>query len=186
MTSGPTAMARSDHALSNQRPDAAAVNRLTTPCATTAVGDDAGRSILEAVVALALVAIAVISWGRLSVTSARTEATVAHREIALELATNSLEELRLRPWDTAAIDPESKGALRDFEGRPTVQGKGGVPARVDQVRDGREFTVTTHITDPGSAAWRNAIVIVEWAEGERTARLRLDSALRRPDAAVSR
>lgn len=132
-------------------------------------------------IALALIAVAVTTWGRMSLASSRTEATVAHREVALELATNSLEALRVRSWDAVSIDPASAGAVRRFEGHPTVQDPAGIPAQVTLDRDGREFIVTTHITDPGDDAWRNAVVIVAWQEGQRTVELRLDSALRRPD-----
>ena len=161
------------------------MNRLSTPHASGAARGDRGRSILEAVLALALVALAVTSWGRMAVTSARTEATVAHREIALELAANSLERLRLRTWDAVAIDPAGAGAVRTFEGNPTVLDARGVAARLEEARDGRDFVVTTHITDSGDDSWRHAIVIVEWSEGGRTPHVRLDSALRRPDGATA-
>lgn len=175
-------MSRPAHGRGSRRPDAAVVNRPTTPCPTAVAGTgDAGRSILEAVIALALIAMAVVSWGRMSVTSARTEATVSHREIALELATNALEELQLRDWDATAIDPASPGTVRRFEGQRTVLTATGLPARVEHSRDGRLFVVVTHITESADDSWRNVIVIVEWPEGERTAELRLDSARRRSD-----
>ena len=172
------------HRRASRTPDAAPVNRRSPSRATAAVAEDGGRSILEAVVALALIAIAVTSWGRLSVTSARTEATVAHREIALELASNTLEQLRLRPWDAVSVDPAGAGAVRAFEGNPTVLDATGVTALVEHPRDGRTFTVTTHITESGNDAWRHAIAIVEWDEGGRAVQVRLDSALRRPDTAT--
>jgi len=179
-------MSGSAHGRTSLRTDAANVNRPNLPRPTASAGTgDAGRTILEAVVALALIAIAVTTWGRMSVTAARTDANVAHREVALELATNTLEELRVRTWTATAIDPATPGFVRRFEGLPTVRDASGVAARVTHTRAGRDFEVTTHLTDPGDDSWRNAIVIVEWAEGERTAELRLDSALRRPDTGDS-
>jgi len=176
-------MGGSTHGCADRRTDAPVVNRPPTSgsIAPAHIGDG-GRTIFEAVVALALIAIAVTSWGRMSVTAARTETTVAHREVALELANNTLEELRLRSWETAAIDPASLDAVRRFEGSATIFAAAGVPARVVDTRDGRDFAVVTHITNSGDDSWRRAIVIVEWHEGERATELRIDSALRRPDA----
>lgn len=173
------------HRRASRTPDAAPVNRRSPSRATAAVAADGGRSILEAVVALALIAIAITSWGRLSVTSARTEATVVHREMALELASNTLEQLRLRAWDAVSVDPAGAGAVRAFEGNTTVLDAAGATARIEVPRDGRTFVVTTHVTESGNDAWRHAIVIVEWDEGGRTAQVRLDSALRRPDTAAT-
>lgn len=181
MTSGHLRMGPAAHRQASRTPDAAPVNRRSPSRTTATVADDGGRSILEAIVALALIAIAVTSWGRLSVTSARTEATVAHREVALELASNTLEQLRLRPWDAVSVDPAGAGAVRTFDGNATVLDTAGVAARVEHQRDGRTFIVTTHITESGNDSWRHAIAIVEWDEGGRDVQVRLDSALRRPD-----
>lgn len=180
--SGHEAMGGTAHGALSRRADAVPVNRLTTSCPTAVVeADDAGRTILEAVVALALIAMAVIGWGRLSVTSARTEASVAHRETALELAHNALEELRVRPWDAAAIDPASAGVVRRFEGNRTVTDPNGIAAESIVTTDGPDFTITTHITESPAESWRRVTVVVVWTDEQRSASLRLDSALRRAD-----
>ncbi len=141
---------------------------------------DSGRAILEALVGLTLVALAVVGWGRASVTATRTEAAATNREIALELATNTLEEMSIRDWATAAIEAVP-GAPARFEGRTIVRSPRGVPATTIVARDGRTFEIRRDVTDSGDPAWRHLIVRVGWREGEREVEVRLDGAIRRPD-----
>jgi hypothetical protein len=141
---------------------------------------DSGRVILEALVGLSLVALAVVGWGRASITATRTEVAAANREVALELASNNLEELSVREWPVAAVASSPDEASR-FEGRAIIRSRNGVPAMTVVERNGRTFEIRRYVTESGNPAWRHTAVLVGWREGERDAEVRLDGAIRRPD-----
>lgn len=143
--------------------------------------DDGGRTILEALIGLALVGLAVLGWSRMATATTRAEAAATHRTAALELASNAVDSLVARDWADAAIDPDQPGAVRRFEGRDVVLGPGGAAGEESVSREGRSFTVRRYVLDSGDPAWRRIVVTVAWAEGEVEYDVRVDSAVRAPD-----
>lgn len=158
-------------------PDAVRVNRTRALVAEA----DAGRAILEAVVGLALIALAVVGWSTATVTATRTVASAEHRQVALQLANNALEDLRVVSWDRVGIDATSAETVLRFEREDTVFATDGVPALQSVEVDGAPYELRVHITDGGDDAWRRVIVIVSWADGPVTRDVRLESAVRRAD-----
>lgn len=165
--------------MESRTPDASPVNRTRALVAEADV--DAGRAIVEAVVGLALIAIAVVGWSTATVTATRTVASAEHRQVALQLASNELEDLRILAWDQVGIDPRSDDVVTRFEGDDIVLVADGRPALRSIELDGAPYEIRLHITESGDPSWHRAIVIVSWDDGPVTRDVRLESAVRRDD-----
>lgn len=176
-------MVRPAHQTGRDGPDTPAVNRRVSPLHLGRA--DAGRAILEALVGLSLIAIAAVMWGNAAVVGARAESNTRHRTMALDLATSELEQLRALPWSALAVDPSGPGAVRRFEGEPVVLDPAGLDAQITAEVDGTTFDILRMVTEGGDPGWRRLVVDVSWAQGEYTARVRLDGAALRGDGVGS-
>ncbi|MFQ5558917.1 MAG: hypothetical protein ACE5GB_15600, partial [Acidimicrobiales bacterium] len=147
---------------------------------------DAGRTVIEAVVALTLIAIVATAWAKMATAAIKVDDMANRRADALDVATSEIESLIARPFDSLAIDPTSAGAVRTFEGSPVILDPAGVAAITDRTLEDTTFTVRRTVVNPGSAIWKRVVVTVDWTTNLDTGSLRLEGASHAADLGAPR
>ena len=160
-------MGRSAHLLSGQRDDAGQVRENRAR--------DEGRTVLEAVVALTIVAITATAWAQTATVAVRTDERVEHREQALDIAVAELETLRVH--DAAALGTAGAGGASTLDGLPVLTDPSGPSHLVVHDLETASFTARRYVLDPGSARWRRLVVVVSWALLDEDLEVRLDTAI---------
>ena len=136
---------------------------------------DDGRTVLEAVVALSIIAMTAAAWMQVGGSAARAEIAGNQREAALELASSEFEILRVTPGVESGTD--GAGGLSVFDGRPILTDAAGPVHADSRVVDGTTFGIERYVLDPGSSSWRHLVVVVSWDDRGVARDLRLDSAV---------
>jgi len=137
--------------------------------------DDEGRTVVEAVIALSIIAITALAWSQVATVVARTQLSGDHREAAVELAASELETLRV--LDGIETGTSSANGLTTFDGDDVLTDSAG-PAHSRSVTvDGTGYTIDRLVLDPGADSWRRLVVTVTWTDGSQTRDLRLDTAI---------
>ncbi len=138
---------------------------------------DGGRTVLEAVIALTIVAITAVAWSRMAIAATKVDSVASHRVIALDVATDEIEKLRITSPSSLEIDPSSQGAVTSFEGLAVITASGGLSATVTRTVDFIDAEVLRLVLDPGPDTWRRIVVIVTWPEGGTDHSVRLDTGI---------
>lgn len=137
-------------------------------------GDD-GRTVLEAVVALSIIAATAAAWVQMTTVAARTEVTSDRLEDASALAASEIEVLRATPGIERGTD--DSGGQSQFDGL-TILTDGAGPAHDETVTvDGHDFEVERYVLDPGSTSWRRLVVVVRWTDNGASRDVRVDTAI---------
>jgi type II secretory pathway pseudopilin PulG len=143
-------------------------------------GDESGMTLVEVVVAMALLAGSVFAAVSVFDSTARASARMTERERALALAEEVVEEMVAAPYDAVGLDPAADGYVDTFEGHATVQVQpSDFGPRETRTVGAVTYTIVRHITwgevrqpdgtsVPGS--WKRLTVEVRWDPG-RTVRL---------------
>lgn len=136
---------------------------------------DDGRTVLEAVVALSIIALTALAWSQIASVAARTEVSGNQRDIAVDLASSEIEMLRATPGiETGADDA---GGLALYDGLPIVTDPAGPVFTEDRDVDGTTFGIERFVLDPGSPSWRRLVVVVTWDDRGSPRDVRLDTAI---------
>ena len=134
---------------------------------------DEGRTVLEAVVALTIVAITATAWAQTATVAVRTDDRVEQREQALDIAVGELEALRVH--DDVALGTAGAGGAGTFEGLPVLTDAAGPVHQTVHDRDSVSFTARRYVLDPGSDRWRRLVVVVSWPSSGDDLEVRLDT-----------
>ena len=138
-------------------------------------GRDEGRTVLEAVVALSIIAASAAAWAQMATTAAHAERSGDRRSTAVEIASSEIEVLRTTPGIERGAD--DAGGLTDLDGLPILTAASG-PAQVTTTDVGNTtFTVERFVLDPGSASWRRIVVMVTWDDRGVEHDLRVETAI---------
>ncbi len=136
---------------------------------------DDGRTVLEAVVALSIIALTAAAWSQIASVAARTEVTGNQRQAAVELASSEIETLRATPGIEAGAD--GSGGLALYDGLTILTDASGPAYTEDVDVDGTTFGIERFVLDPGSASWRQLVVVVTWNDRGSTRDVRLDTGI---------
>lgn len=146
---------------------------------------DRGMSLLEVVVALALMATGVMATASAMDGSTKAVSAVDHRSRAVLLAQSTVEQLRSIPYASLGIDASLDGFVPTFEGRDTVVvGGSEVRPRSDEPGEGLTYRVERMVTwddvvlgdgHVSRGAAKRLTVLVGW--GADGAQVRLDSGI---------
>lgn len=160
-------MGRSAHLLTGRSDDAGQVRENRAR--------DEGRTVLEAVVALTIVAITATAWAQTATVAVRTDDRVEQREQALDIAVGELEALRVH--DTIGLGTAGAGGATLFDGLPVLTDGSGPAHQIVHDMDTVSFTARRYVLDPGSDRWRRLVVVVSWSSPGEDLEVRLDTAV---------
>ena len=136
---------------------------------------DAGRTVLEAVVALSIVAITATAWAHTAGVAVRADDRIEQREQALDLAVAELEALRVD--ESTPLGTADAGGATVLDGFAILTDPSGpVHVRTHEAT-AASFTIARFVLDPGSERWRRLVVFVRWTERDEDLEVRLDSAI---------
>lgn len=137
-------------------------------------GDD-GRSVVEAVAALTIIAVTALAWSQMASIAVRTDALVDRRAVAIDLAGSEIERLRVTPAVEAGTDaPDDTDPV---DGLAVIVDPAG-PGHLETVTiDGFDYVVERLVLDPGSPSWRRLLVTVGWEDGDVVRSVRVDTAI---------
>lgn len=138
---------------------------------------DSGRTVLEAVVALTLVALTTVAWSRLDISATRADAFARHRDAAHAVAVTELEQLRSRLADDLGVTSASIGSTTTFDGDPIITSDSGVAAMTQTKLGELPADVERYVVAGASDSWRRIVVIVTWIEGTAERSVRLETGL---------
>lgn len=141
-------------------------------------------TLIEVVVAMALLAGSVFATVSVFDSTARASVRMSERERALALAEASIEEMVAAPYDRVGLHPAAEGYVDSFEDHPTVR----VEASPFPPRETREvgpvtYTIVRQVTwgevrrangTTVDGSWKRLTVEVRWDPGRS---VRLDSGL---------
>ncbi|MEM9466648.1 MAG: discoidin domain-containing protein [Actinomycetota bacterium] len=136
---------------------------------------DDGRTVLEAVVALSIIAATAAAWSQLATTAAHAERSGDQRNVAVEIAASEIEILRVTPGIEDGAD--SDGGLVDYEGLTILADASGPSQSEDVDVDGTTYTIDRYVLDPGSTSWRRIVVEVRWNDRGIDNDIRVDTAI---------
>ena len=129
-------------------------------------GGDDGFTMIELMVSLFIVALVGTFAAALQMASSRAVRTQADRQIAAQLVTRELEKARGMGGDAAAgLDPSESQQINGltFQLTRTVD-----PCWQTLSADGKTLTCTgTQVS--GSQEMAHVVIVVSWAEGDKTA-----------------
>lgn len=136
---------------------------------------DAGRTVLEAVVALSIVAITATAWAHTAGVAVRADDRIEQREQALDLAVAALETLRVH--ESTPLGTAGAGGETTVDGFAILTDPSGpVHASTHESADAT-YTISRFVLDPGSQRWRRLVVFVRWTERGEDLEVRLDAAI---------
>lgn len=136
---------------------------------------DEGRTVLEAVVALSIIAATAAAWVQMTTVAARTEVSGDRHEDAAALASSEIEILRATPGIETGTD--GSGSLTQFDGLTILTDAGGPDHAETVTVDGHDFGVERYVLDPGSTTWRRISVVVSWTDAGVARDVRVDTAI---------
>ena len=136
---------------------------------------DAGRTVLEAVVALTIVAITATAWANTAGVAVRTDDRLEQREQALDLAVAELETLRVH--EATPLGTAGAGGETVLDGLAVLTDPSGPTHAATHTTADASFAVSRFVLDPGSERWRRLVVFVRWTERGEAHEVRLDSAI---------
>ena len=149
---------------------------------------EAGTSIVEVLVATALLSVGVLVVLASIGAAERATAAGERRSAAVRLASDELESIRSLRYDDIGIAPSSDGYVPRFEGRPTVSGSVNRVEASGTTDDGATtFDVERHVTwsaiDVGGAriddGFKLVTVVVAWSDPAGDHRIRHDTGIYR-------
>jgi hypothetical protein len=166
-------MGHSSHLWASFTTDAESVrDRLSRPSRGT--GDD-GRTVLEAVIALGIIAASAAAWTQMTTVAARGSITAERHQDAVALASSEIETLRVTPGVGNGTDGTGGGSQLDGL---TILTDASGPDPADTVTvDGHDFEVQRYVLDPGSSGWRRLVVVVQWDDNGVDRDVRVDTAI---------
>ncbi|MCP5026930.1 MAG: hypothetical protein GY929_11670 [Actinomycetia bacterium] len=138
---------------------------------------DRGRTIVEAVAAMAIVLLAAASWLTLNQSSGAAQAATATRREALALARAEIDFIVGMSPATAGLDPTADGWATSFEGRSMVAVAGGLVGDERITQNGETYGVLRRVVleeSPGGATWKRYTVVVTWSDDFGSHEIRLD------------
>ena len=144
-------------------------------CVNQSSRQDCGRTVLEAVVALTLVALTTVAWSRLEISATRADAYAAHRGVAHSIAVDEIEQLRTRLPEDLGVTAASLGSTTTFEGEKVVISASGVDASEATTVDGLEAEIQRYVVIGSLDSWHRVVVIVTWVEGAAKRSVRLET-----------
>ena len=141
----------------------------------TEEGRDDGRTILEAVVALSIIAATAAAWVQMTTVASRSKVSADRHEDAVVLASSELEVMRTTTGIETGTD--GSGGASQFDGL-TILTDGSGPTHSETVAvNGHDFGVERYVLDPGSASWRQLVVVVTWTDSVGARDVRVDTAI---------
>ncbi|MEM9200508.1 MAG: discoidin domain-containing protein [Actinomycetota bacterium] len=136
---------------------------------------DGGRTVVEAVIALSIIAATAAVWAQMTSSAAKADVSTDRREVALELATSELEVLRATPGIEDGLD--GTGGPSQVDGIDVVSDVAASPYSSSTDVSGVTFTIDRFVLDPGEEAWRRLLVTVTWQDHGFQQDIRLDTAI---------
>ena len=136
---------------------------------------DEGRTVLEAVIALSIIAATAAAWVQMTTTASRAKVSADRHEHAALLASSELEILRATPDIEAGTD--GSGGASQFDGL-TILTDGAGPDHSETIAvNGHDYGVERFVLDPGSESWRRLVVVVSWTDTTGPRDVRVDTAI---------
>lgn len=155
--------------------DADAVSVRDRLSRTERLSRDDGRTVLEAVVALSIIAASAAAWAQMATTAAHAERSGDRRSTAVEIATSEIEVLRATPDIERGAD--DAGGLADLDGLAILTDASG-PEHTETIEIANTtFTIERFVLDPGSTSWRRIVVVVSWDDRGTEHDVRVDTAI---------
>ncbi|MCP3853724.1 MAG: hypothetical protein GY698_03180 [Actinomycetia bacterium] len=139
--------------------------------------EDRGRTVVEAVVAMAIVLVAAASWMTLNQSSGAAQEATAGRREGLALARSEIEFITGLAPGQAGLDPTADGWEATFEGSPMVAVADGLVGNEAVEVGGETYTIVRRVVleeSAGGANWKRYTVSVSWSDRFGSHEIRLD------------
>ena len=136
---------------------------------------DAGRTIVEAVIAMSIIAASAAVWAQMMTSAAKADVSTDRRAVALELVTSELEILRATPGIEDGLN--SGGGPSQMDGLDVVSDPTAASYTSTTDVDGVTYTIDRFVLDPGDDGWRRLLVTVAWSDFGFEQDIRLDTAI---------